>query len=173
MYIKNFCGSKKNSAERWCCESGFSREQFTFFRGFGGHCHCHPQLRQPISITLIKKVKCGRFLYNRNIQENNDISSPTFVMVMILWWWKWSTGSNTKLRHWKGTKKELFIFYWCHSGGSGYKSERFIKRTCFQQALFDMTMVTIMFDTKSSESESLIDEWIEGIINIMVESHHF
>ena len=45
---------KKNSAERWCCESGFSREQFTFFCGFGGHCHCHPQLRPPISITLIK-----------------------------------------------------------------------------------------------------------------------
>ena len=34
------------------------------------------------------------------------------------------------------------------------KSERFIKRTCLQQDLFDMTMVTIMFDTKSSESES-------------------
>ena len=34
------------------------------------------------------------------------------------------------------------------------KSERFIKRTCLQQDLFDMTMVTIMFDTKSSKSES-------------------
>ena len=34
------------------------------------------------------------------------------------------------------------------------KSERFIKRTCLQQDLFDMSMVTIMFDTKSSESES-------------------
>ena len=34
------------------------------------------------------------------------------------------------------------------------KSERFVKSTCLQQDLFDMTMVTIMFDTKSSESES-------------------
>ena len=31
------------------------------------------------------------------------------------------------------------------------KSERFIKSTCLQQDLFDMTMVTIMFDTKSFE----------------------
>ena len=36
------------------------------------------------------------------------------------------------------------------------KSERFIKSTCLQQDLFDMTMVTIMFDTKSFESESFI-----------------
>ena len=35
------------------------------------------------------------------------------------------------------------------------KSERFLKSTCLQQDLFDMTMVTIMFDTKSSESESV------------------
>ena len=34
------------------------------------------------------------------------------------------------------------------------KSERFIKRMCLQQDLFDVTMVKIMFDTKSSESES-------------------
>ena len=34
------------------------------------------------------------------------------------------------------------------------KSDSFIKRTCLQQDWFDMTMVTIMFDTKSSESES-------------------
>ena len=34
------------------------------------------------------------------------------------------------------------------------KSERFIKRTCLQQDFFDMTMVTIMLDTKSSKSES-------------------
>ena len=34
------------------------------------------------------------------------------------------------------------------------KSERFIKRASLQQDLFDMTLVTIMFDTKSSESES-------------------
>ena len=34
------------------------------------------------------------------------------------------------------------------------KSERFIKRTCLQLDLFDMTMMTIMFDAKSSESES-------------------
>ena len=27
------------------------------------------------------------------------------------------------------------------------KSERFVKSTCLQQDLFDMTMVTIMFDT--------------------------
>ena len=53
------------------------------------------------------------------------------------------------------------------------KSERFIKRTCLQQDLFDMTMVTIMFDTKTSESESFIDRSIEGIINIMMEFHHF
>ena len=33
-------------------------------------------------------------------------------------------------------------------------SERFMKRTSLQQDLFDMTMVTIMFDTKSSKSES-------------------
>ena len=36
------------------------------------------------------------------------------------------------------------------------KSERFVKSTCLQQDLFDMTMVTIMFDTKSSKSESFI-----------------
>ena len=53
------------------------------------------------------------------------------------------------------------------------KSERFIKRTCLQQDLFDMTMVTIIFDTKTSESESFIDRLIEGIINIMMEFHHF
>ena len=34
------------------------------------------------------------------------------------------------------------------------KSERFIKRTRLQQDLFVMTIVTIMFDKKSSESES-------------------
>ena len=51
------------------------------------------------------------------------------------------------------------------------KSERFIKRTCLQQDLFDMTMVTIMFDTKTSES--FIDRSIEGILNIMMEFHHF
>ena len=34
------------------------------------------------------------------------------------------------------------------------KFERFVKSTCLQQDLFDMTMVTIMFDTKTSESES-------------------
>ena len=34
------------------------------------------------------------------------------------------------------------------------KSERLIKRTCLQQDLFDMTMVTMVLDTKSSESES-------------------
>ena len=53
------------------------------------------------------------------------------------------------------------------------KSERFIKSTCLQQDLFDMTMVTIMFDTKTSESESFIDRSIEGNINIMMEFHHF
>ena len=53
------------------------------------------------------------------------------------------------------------------------KSERFVKSTCLQQDLFDMTMVTIMFDTKTSESESFIDRSIEGIINIMMEFHHF
>ena len=53
------------------------------------------------------------------------------------------------------------------------KSERFVKSTCLQQDLFDMTMVTIMFDTKTSESESFIDRLIEGIINIMMEFHHF
>ena len=53
------------------------------------------------------------------------------------------------------------------------KSERFVKSTCLQQDLFDMTMVTIMFDTKSSESESFISGWFEGIIKIMVELHHF
>ena len=42
------------------------------------------------------------------------------------------------------------------------KSERFIKSTCLQQDLFDMTMVTIMFDTKSFESESFIGGSIEG-----------
>ena len=44
---------------------------------------------------------------------------------------------------------------------------------CLQQDLFDMTMVTKMFDTKTSESESFIDRLIEGIINIMMEFHHF
>ena len=53
------------------------------------------------------------------------------------------------------------------------KSERFVKSTCLQQDLFDMTRVTIMFDTKTSESESFIDRLIEGIINIMMEFHHF
>ena len=53
------------------------------------------------------------------------------------------------------------------------KSERFVKSMCLQQDLFDMTMVTIMFDTKTSESESFIDRSIEGIINIMMEFHHF
>ena len=53
------------------------------------------------------------------------------------------------------------------------KSERFVKSTCLQQDLFDMTMVTKMFDTKTSESESFIDRSIEGIINIMMEFHHF
>ena len=53
------------------------------------------------------------------------------------------------------------------------ESERFVKSTCLQQDLFDMTMVTIMFDTKTSESESFIDRSIEGIINIMMEFHHF
>ena len=53
------------------------------------------------------------------------------------------------------------------------KAERFIKSMCLQQDLFDMTMVTIMFDTKTSESESFIDRSIEGIINIMMEFHHF
>ena len=28
------------------------------------------------------------------------------------------------------------------------ESERFVKSTCLQQDLFDMTMVTIMFDTR-------------------------
>ena len=51
------------------------------------------------------------------------------------------------------------------------KSERFIKRTCLQQDLFDMTMVTIM--SKTSKSESFIDRSIKGIINIMMEFHHF
>ena len=36
------------------------------------------------------------------------------------------------------------------------KSERFTKKDGLQQDLFDMTMVTIMFDTKSSKSESFI-----------------
>ena len=53
------------------------------------------------------------------------------------------------------------------------KYERVIKSTCLQQDLFDMTMVTIIFDTKTSESESFIDMSIEGIINIMMELHHF
>ena len=53
------------------------------------------------------------------------------------------------------------------------KSERFVKSTCLQQDLFDMTMVTIMFDTKPSESESFIYGLIEGIINVMVEFLHF
>ena len=47
------------------------------------------------------------------------------------------------------------------------KSERFIKGTCLQQDFFYMTMVTIMFDTKASESESFIDRSIERIINII------
>ena len=29
-------------------------------------------------------------------------------------------GSNSKLYHWKGAQKELFISDWCHSGISGY-----------------------------------------------------
>ena len=53
------------------------------------------------------------------------------------------------------------------------KSERFVKSTSLQQDLFDMTMVTIIFDTKTSKSESFIDRSIEVIINIMMEFHHF
>ena len=53
------------------------------------------------------------------------------------------------------------------------KSERFVKSMCLQQDLFDMTIVTIMFDIKTSESESFIDMSIEVIINIMMEFHHF
>ena len=49
------------------------------------------------------------------------------------------------------------------------KSERVIKMTCLQQDLFDMTMVTIMLDTKTSKSESFIDRSLAGIINIMME----
>ena len=44
-------------------------------------------------------------------------------------------GSNTKLRHWKGTKKELFRFYWCHSGGSGYKVWKVRKKYVFTAGL--------------------------------------
>ena len=84
-----------------------------------------------------------------------------------------SSWSNTKLRHWKGTQKELFIVYWCHSGGSGYKIWKVHKKYVLQQDLFDMTMVTKMFDTKSSESESFIDRTIVGTINIMMEFTHF
>ena len=43
------------------------------------------------------------------------------------------------------------------------KSERFVKSTCLQQDLFDMTMVTIMFDTKTSESESFINRSLEEL----------
>ena len=43
--------------------------------------------------------------------------------------------SNTKLRHWKGTKKELFRFYWCHSGGSGYKVWKVRKKYVFTAGL--------------------------------------
>ena len=53
------------------------------------------------------------------------------------------------------------------------KSERLVKSTCLQQDLFDMTMVTIMFDTETSESESFVDRLIEGIMNILMEFHHF
>ena len=53
-------------------------------------------------------------------------------------------------------------------------SERFMKNYMFTAGLvwYDH-MVTIMFDTKTSESESFIDRLIEGIINIMMEFHHF
>ena len=37
------------------------------------------------------------------------------------------------------------------------ESERFVKSTFLQQDLFDMIMVTIMFDTETSESESFIE----------------
>ena len=43
--------------------------------------------------------------------------------------------TNTKLRHWKGTKKELFRFYWCHSGGSGYKVWKVRKKYVFTAGL--------------------------------------
>ena len=45
------------------------------------------------------------------------------------------------------------------------KSERFIKSTCL--------IISLMFDTKSSESETFIDGSIEGITNLMMEFHHF
>ena len=73
----------------------------------------------------------------------------------------------------KEQKKELFDFTDVTLVVVDIKSERFIKSTCLQQDLFDMTMVTIMFDTKTSESESFIDRLIEGIINIIMELHHF
>ena len=44
---------------------------------------------------------------------------------------------------------------------------------CIQQDLFDVTMVTIIIDKKSSESESFIEGMIEGFINILMEFHHF
>ena len=43
--------------------------------------------------------------------------------------------SNTKLRHWKWTQKELFIVYWCHSGGSGYKIWKVHKKYMFTAGL--------------------------------------
>ena len=42
------------------------------------------------------------------------------------------------------------------------KSERFVKETYLQNDFFDMTMVTIMFDTKSSKSESFK---FRGVLN--------
>jgi hypothetical protein len=42
----------------------------------------------------------------------------------------------------RGTKEPAYITV------VDIKSERFVKSTCLQQDLFDMTMVTIMFDTK-------------------------
>ena len=68
----------------------------------------------------------------------------TFYILLVSLWWQWI-----------------------------YNLKKIIKSTYLQQDLFSMTMVTIMLDTKSSESESFIDGWIEGIINILVEFHHF
>ena len=54
------------------------------------------------------------------------------------------------------------------------KSERFVKSMCLQQDLFDMTMVTIMMIQKPQKVKvSVTGRSREGMINIMMEFHHF
>ena len=93
--------------------------------------------------------------------------------LMMPTWHGWFLGAIPNFATEKEQKRNFLDFTDVTLVVVDIKSERFVKSTCIEQDLFDMTMVTIMFDTKTSESESFIDRSIEGIINIMMEFHHF